>query len=103
MRGHIVIHPQHPEKIETVLPLTMDEACTPICVIFVGSRTPNREWLKKNAKPLIVRREKVRAALMWLKTHNPLYRNIIIESNRIDSLHVGKVALNEDKLSVRVD
>lgn len=55
MRGHIIIHPQQPEKIETVLPLTMEDAAKPICVVFVGSSKPSKEWLKEKAKPLVVR------------------------------------------------
>jgi hypothetical protein len=37
MKGHIIIYPQRPEWIATILPPTIDDIVTPICVIFVGS------------------------------------------------------------------
>ncbi|KAF9060028.1 hypothetical protein BDP27DRAFT_1420991 [Rhodocollybia butyracea] len=48
-------------------------AGTHICVIFVGSQPPTKEWMQKYAKPLSVRPGRVKAALEWLLTHNPLY------------------------------
>ncbi|KAG1837026.1 hypothetical protein DFJ58DRAFT_669172 [Suillus subalutaceus] len=72
IKGHIIIYPQCPEGIAKVLPPPVADIITPICVIFVGSCPPTRAWLEEKAKPLIARREKVRAALVWLKTHNRL-------------------------------
>lgn len=86
LKGHIIIYPQHPEDLATVLPPSVDNIITPICVIFVGSSPPTKEWLEEHAKPLMVRKEKVRAALVWLKRHNPLYENVIIDSSAVDSL-----------------
>lgn len=86
VRGHIIIHPQHPEKTETTLPLTLDEAAKPICVVFVGSKSPTKEWLKEKAVPLSVRRDKIKRALVWLKENNVLYRDILVDEGRIDSL-----------------
>lgn len=86
VKGHIIIHPQHPENIETILPRTMEDTCTPICVIFVGSKQPTREWLRDKATPLCVRREKVREALIWLKQHNPLYKDVVVDNGRINDL-----------------
>ncbi|KAJ6548847.1 hypothetical protein B0H19DRAFT_1211594 [Mycena capillaripes] len=78
VRGHVIVYPQRPSDIAKVLPPSIDEIVTPICVIFVGSNPPTQEWLQKKAKPLTVRKEKVMAALSWLKTHNPLYKNVEI-------------------------
>jgi hypothetical protein len=86
MKGHIIIYSQRPERIATILPPTMEDIITPICVIFVGSSPPSVEWLQKKAKPLSVRREKVRDALLWLKEHNGLYKNIIIDNACLNSL-----------------
>ncbi|KIM73506.1 hypothetical protein PILCRDRAFT_81072, partial [Piloderma croceum F 1598] len=85
-KGHIIIYPQRPERVTSVLPPTIEDVITPICVIFVGSSPPTAEWLQEKAKPLSVRREKVRDALIWLKSHNTLYKNITIDHTRLDNL-----------------
>jgi hypothetical protein len=86
VKGHVIIYPQRPSSISSLLPPSIDEIVTPICVIFVGSSPPSDEWLRKNATPLVVRREKVRNALTWLKSHNPLYNDIGINHHLLDSL-----------------
>ncbi|KAG1857230.1 hypothetical protein C8R48DRAFT_749017 [Suillus tomentosus] len=55
LKGHIIIYPQCPESIATILPPTVDDIITPICIIFVV-------WLQEKAKPLIAQREKVHNA-----------------------------------------
>ena len=57
---------------------------TPVCVLFVGSSPPTAEWQREKAKPLCVRREKDCAALKWLKTNNPLYRDVTINHALLD-------------------
>ncbi|KAJ6557440.1 hypothetical protein B0H19DRAFT_872942, partial [Mycena capillaripes] len=84
VRGHVIVYPQRPSDIAKVLPPSIDEIVTPICVIFVGSNPPTQEWLQKKAKPLTVRKEKVMAALSWLKTHNPLYKDVEINHHVFD-------------------
>ncbi|KAJ7681093.1 hypothetical protein B0H17DRAFT_901493, partial [Mycena rosella] len=84
VRGHVIVYPQKPSAIAKVLPPSIDEVITPICVIFVGSTPPTTEWLQKKAKPMIVRKEKVMAALAWLKSHNPLYKDIEINPRVFD-------------------
>ena len=86
IKGHVIIYPQRPSPISCLLPPPINEVSTPICVIFVGSSPPTDEWLQKKAKPLAVRREKVRNALIWLKAHNPLYKDITINHCVLDSL-----------------
>ncbi|KAH7931042.1 hypothetical protein BV22DRAFT_1101408 [Leucogyrophana mollusca] len=86
MRGHIIVYPQEPGALATILPPTLEEMTTPICVLFVGSSPPTEEWLRLHAKPLIVRREKVRDALVWLKEHNKYYKDIEINNRVLDSL-----------------
>ncbi|OSC97385.1 hypothetical protein PYCCODRAFT_1448042 [Trametes coccinea BRFM310] len=86
LKGHVIIHPQRPEKLATVLPPVIDDIITPICVIFVGSERPSREWLEKKAKPLVVRRERILAALQWLKANNPLYSDVRIDADRVAAL-----------------
>jgi hypothetical protein len=69
---------QKPLTIATILPPTLEEVSTLICVIFVGSSPPTADWLQTKAKPLCVQKEKVRKALEWLKKHNPHYKDIKI-------------------------
>ncbi|KAJ7086533.1 hypothetical protein C8R44DRAFT_531715, partial [Mycena epipterygia] len=84
VRGHVIVYPQKPSAIAKVLPPSIEEVITPICVIFVGSNPPTSEWLQKKAKPLTVRKERVLTALTWLKSHNPLYKDIEINSRVFD-------------------
>ncbi|KAJ7620674.1 hypothetical protein B0H17DRAFT_894390, partial [Mycena rosella] len=79
VKGHIIVYPQRPTAITTTLTPSVDEIITPICVIFVGFQPPTAEWLQHKAKPLIVRKEKVMAALSWLKVYNHLYRKVLID------------------------
>ncbi|KAF8240573.1 hypothetical protein L208DRAFT_1352741, partial [Tricholoma matsutake] len=111
--GNIIIYPQQPQRVATTLPPSVQEITSPICVIFVGSSPPSREWLREKAKPLAVRAHKVRDALIWLKAHNPLYTDIDINYNVLNSLptndllpfHVEHVQsqLDDDVLTSRYD
>ncbi|KAF9516209.1 hypothetical protein BS47DRAFT_1292747, partial [Hydnum rufescens UP504] len=92
MRGHVIVFPSKPESLSPYLPPPIDEVITPICVVFVGSSPPSQEWLSMHAKPLIVRREKVHAALVWLKRNNPLYSDIIINHESLQGLPSHGVA-----------
>ena len=113
LKGHVIIYPQRPEQLLSVLPPTVDDVCTPICVVFVGSHKPSQDWLRTQAKPLIVRRERVRTALLWLKAHNPLYHDVEIDlqalaafpDNDILPVHVETVnsARELDVLTSRYD
>jgi len=97
MRGHIIIYPQKPENILNVLPHSVENICAPICIIFIGSQRPTQTWLRSHAKPLIVRRERIRKALIWLKAHNILYRDIKIDENTLTTFP------ENDILSVHIE
>ena len=43
-------------------------------------------WLHAKAKPLVVHREKVYKALIWLKANNPLYEDIEINRENLHAL-----------------
>lgn len=45
VKGHLIIFLSYPEQLIKVLPPSMDDVLTPICVIFVGSAPPTNEWL----------------------------------------------------------
>ena len=72
MRGHVIVHPQHPDIVVELLPPLINDIIAPICVIYTGSNAPTAEWLRKKAKPLLVRADKVCRALLWLKASLPL-------------------------------
>ncbi|KAF9025696.1 hypothetical protein BDP27DRAFT_1169195, partial [Rhodocollybia butyracea] len=86
LKGHIIVFPQRPSAIAKLLPPSLEELQAPICVIFVGSQPPTKEWMQKYAKPLSVRPGRVKAALEWLLTHNPLYSDVAVNDDLLDSL-----------------
>lgn len=84
--GHVIIYPQKSEELANVLPPPVDDVVHPICVLFVESTLPSQSWLKGKAYPLVVRREVVRQNLLWLKAHNPLYKDVEIDEHRLQAL-----------------
>jgi hypothetical protein len=84
IKGHVIIYPQRPSEIANLLPPSKQDILTPVCILFVGSTPPTAEWLRGKAKPLCVRREKVHAALEWLKINNCLYQDISINHTLLD-------------------
>jgi hypothetical protein len=66
VRGHVIVYPQRPSDIAKILPPSIEEVVTLICVIFVGSNRRTEEWLQKKEKPLTMRKEKVMATLVGL-------------------------------------
>ena len=84
--GNIIIYPQQSQKIASILPPSIEEIVSPICVIFVGSSPSSAQWLCDKARPLAVCADKVQQALIWLKEHNPLYSDIQINDNVLNSL-----------------
>ncbi|KAF8957421.1 hypothetical protein BDZ97DRAFT_1641378, partial [Flammula alnicola] len=55
------------------------------------------------SSPLIIRKEKVRSALIWLHHHNPLYKDVVIDHDEIDKypecdmlpVHVEHITSND--------
>jgi hypothetical protein len=86
LSGNVIVFPQNPSDLGRYLPRSLEDTITPICVVFVGTEPPDRDWLLEHATPLIVRRERVRSALIWLRSHNPLYADVIIRDDHIDAL-----------------
>ncbi|KAJ3558871.1 hypothetical protein NM688_g667 [Phlebia brevispora] len=89
LKGNIIEYPQYPTKLLTVLPPPIEDVVKMVCIIFVGSEPPTREWLLERATPLAVRRDHVRRALLWLKAHNPLYRDI-----EVNHAELGRIPAN---------
>jgi hypothetical protein len=86
IKGHVIVFPQHPETMAEVMPAQLSDIVTLVCIIFCGSTKPTLEWLKEKARPLVVRRDAVLKALQWLRVHNPLYKDVIIDATRISVL-----------------
>ncbi|KAJ6602014.1 hypothetical protein DFH09DRAFT_900135, partial [Mycena vulgaris] len=36
VKGHMIIYPQQPSKLATILPAPIEEITSPVCVLFVG-------------------------------------------------------------------
>lgn len=43
IKGHVIIYPQQPLQIENILPPSIEEITSPVCVLFVGSSPPSPE------------------------------------------------------------
>ena len=86
IKGHVIVFPQHPETVSNVMPAPLSDIIAPICIVFCGSSKPSLQWLKEKARPLVVRREVVLSALQWLRIHNQLYQDVVIDATCISSL-----------------
>ena len=113
MKAHVMVFPQRPEQLETLLSPLLNNVSTAICVLFIGSKLPSANYLRTHATPLIVHREKVHNALLWLKANNLLYRDVSLNDEVLGSLgdeqmlpvHVEHVAVDQasDLLTSRYD
>lgn len=83
LKGNCITFLQNVPNIVSSLPLTLDDLCDTLKVIFIGSRPPDRVHLKK---VLTVRKKKVIQALQWLKKYNVLYQNVDINLQNISQL-----------------
>lgn len=86
IKGNVVVFPQHPEFLSNVMPPPVDDIISHVCILFVGSKMPDQEWLQNKARPLLVRRDRIYRALKWLKKHNCLYSDIVIDHNNLAQL-----------------
>ncbi|CAF1608295.1 unnamed protein product, partial [Adineta ricciae] len=83
LRGNCISFPQNVVNIAESLPLTLDQLCESLKIIFIGTQLPEKIRVKSI---LTVRKKKILNALQWLRQNNPLYRNIMINSSSIDHL-----------------
>lgn len=65
------------------LPSPVSTLASIIAITFIGSRKLPVDWLKKTFR---VRRYVVFEALLWLRGHNPIYEDIVIDTSRLDEL-----------------
>ena len=75
-KGNIITFPQDPTALLTVLPPPLSDLTDHIKVVFVGNALQPENMFA-------VRYSKVRKALGWLCTNNPLYRNITIDETNL--------------------
>lgn len=83
IKGNCITFLQNVPNIVNSLPLTLNDLCDTLKVIFIGARPPDRIQLKK---VLTVRKDKIVQALRWLKKYNVLYQNININLENIAQL-----------------
>jgi len=83
LKGNCITFLQNVPNIVNSLPLTLDDLCDTLKVIFIGARPPDRIHLKK---VLTVRKTKIIQALQWLKKYNVLYQNVNINLENIAQL-----------------
>ena len=83
LKGNCITFLQNMPNIVNSLPLTIDDLCDTLKVIFIGARPPQRIQLKR---VLTVRKKKVAEALYWLKKYNILYKDVIINQENIMKL-----------------
>ncbi|KIM64606.1 hypothetical protein SCLCIDRAFT_114565, partial [Scleroderma citrinum Foug A] len=69
--------PQCPSKLASV-----------IAVTYIGTKKLPKSWLKSTFQ---VRRHVVHDALIWLKRHNPIYHEVTISNERLDSLPIDDI------------
>ncbi|CAF1131021.1 unnamed protein product [Adineta ricciae] len=83
LKGNCITFLQNTPNIVNSLPLTMEDLCDTLKVIFIGARPSQRIQLKR---VLTVRKKKVAQALYWLKNNNIFYKNIEINMDNIMKL-----------------
>ncbi len=91
MKGHVIVYPQQPSHIAKILPPSIEEITSPICVLFVGSQKPDGCMASRPCQALAVNGCRVRRALKWLKEHNPLYRDIELNESVLKELDQNPV------------
>ncbi|KAJ7654925.1 hypothetical protein B0H17DRAFT_899369, partial [Mycena rosella] len=80
-----------PSRLADLLPPSIEEIVSPVCVLFVGSSPPTAEWLCEHEKSLAVNATCIGVALQWLKLHKPLYKDIKLNESCLQRLEADPV------------
>lgn len=80
-KGHCISFPSTAHEILNRLPRSMASVFDILLVYYTGPRGNVTK-----CKPLEVRRSKVYAALLWLKSHNKYYQDIQIDTENLNAL-----------------
>ncbi|KZV90031.1 hypothetical protein EXIGLDRAFT_617488, partial [Exidia glandulosa HHB12029] len=89
LSGNLICYPNPYPALYDVLPPHRDELDDMLAIVFTGTARPTDEDRKR--VPFAVRRNKVRAALEWLKLNNRLYADITISNANIQSYEDGAI------------
>ena len=90
-KGHIVTLPHNVQHIVKVLPRYMTDLSI-LCFTV--------KWAEPNCVHFQVRRNIVHKALLWLKKHNPLYQNIVIDDKWLGQLPIdGLLDIHENMVN----
>ncbi len=73
LKGNVITFMHNMPNIVTSLPLDVEDLCDTLKIVFVGARIPNRVELRRVCG---VSRQRIRDALLWLKSNNYMYRTI---------------------------
>ncbi|KAK3918290.1 Ribonuclease 3 [Frankliniella fusca] len=77
-RGNVISFSQDVQEIANQLPHKVKDLDSVICIRFQQSA--------ENYHDFFIRQERVRRALHWLKTNNPLYKDIVISEENLHTL-----------------
>jgi hypothetical protein len=80
LRGHFIIIPQDPKPLLQILPSPDLQFAELIKVFWLGNRPPSDDDLQPF---LLVRKNKVLAALQYLVQYNPLYQDVTINYSAV--------------------
>ncbi|KAF5331190.1 hypothetical protein D9611_013146 [Ephemerocybe angulata] len=106
-KGHLkmtsnVIAFEHPsKKIYDRLPMDRDELSEVLSVMYTGAEPPGDDDLKRT--PVLVRRNKVRAALEWLKLNHKDYADLSIAYDTLDTYPLDDVPIGLLKQTTIID
>ncbi|KAF9648667.1 hypothetical protein BDM02DRAFT_3073707, partial [Thelephora ganbajun] len=79
--GNTCAHEMNVSSTVTVLPLTPSDVNDLLSIVFIGSRKFKPEYLGNMYR---IRKSKVWRFLQWLKVHNQLYENILLDESVMD-------------------
>jgi hypothetical protein len=85
VKGHIITYPADPAMVLRRLPLKPAGLVQLVKVVFMSNEKPSFQEASKS-RFFLVRREKVRQALLWLKEHNPLYKDVELDYEALAQL-----------------
>ena len=82
LRGNVISFPQNSASLLSALPASVDSVSDLLTVFF-----PPEQNLQPNRCPeFVVRRSRVRDAILWLQTHNPYYADVTLDTEALASL-----------------
>ncbi|KAF8975734.1 hypothetical protein BDQ17DRAFT_1395225 [Cyathus striatus] len=94
VKGYVIIYPQCPMDLLNILPPTIDDIVTHICVIFIGSSHPSQDWLQNKAKPLIIRKKRCRLLSIKYSNDSNDFNNEIQSSSPYTSQSIVVTDIN---------